>query len=53
MGKFLESAPAIATPCALPNFNIDCTFLPKKGASMANSSGLYSSIKETTLLNIF
>ena len=32
-------AAAIATPCALPNFNIDCTFFPKKGASIANSSG--------------
>ena len=30
---------AIQTPCARPNFNIDCAFCPKNGASMASSSG--------------
>ena len=34
-----DSPAAIATPCARPNFNIDCTFFPKNGASMASSSG--------------
>ena len=43
-GISLCKAAAIATPWALPNFNIDCTFLPKNGASKATSSGWYWSI---------
>ena len=39
MGISLLKAAAIATPCARPNFNMDCTFFPKKGASIASSSG--------------
>ena len=38
LGCLLKAA-AIATPCARPNFNMDCTFFPKKGASIASSSG--------------
>jgi hypothetical protein len=37
IGNALESPAAIA--CRATNFNIDCTFLPKKGASIAISSG--------------
>jgi hypothetical protein len=36
IGMSLESPAAMATPCARPNFNIDCTFLPKKGASIVH-----------------
>lgn len=39
MGMSRYSAAAMATPCARPNLSIDCTFLPKNGASMASSSG--------------
>ena len=31
---------AIATPWARPSLSMDCTFFPKKGASIASSSGL-------------
>ena len=44
-GISLDKATAIEIPCALPNFNIDCGFLPINGASIATSSGLYSSIR--------
>ena len=36
----------------LPSFNIDCTFLPKKGASKETSSGLYSSTSWIVRSNI-
>jgi len=52
MGKLRYSAADIATPCARPSLSIDCTFLPKNGASMANASGLNSSINESVRLKI-
>ena len=45
-------AAAIATPCARPSLSILCTFLPKKGASIANESGWYLVIRPLTVLNI-
>ena len=48
MGTPWRMAAAIAVPCALPSLSIDCTFLPKKGASMAISSGRYESIIPVT-----
>ena len=43
------TAAAMATPCARPSFSMDCMFFPKKGASMAISSGRCSSIVAVTL----
>ena len=43
-GMSRDNPAAIATPCARPSFNMDCTFLPKNGASKAISSGLKVSI---------
>jgi hypothetical protein len=45
MGTLRLSAAAMATPCARPSLSMDCTFLPKKGASMANSSGKWRSAR--------
>ncbi len=53
IGISLAKAADIATPCARPSFSMDCTFLPKKGASRATSSGWYSSIMCVTRSNIF
>ena len=53
MGISKLSAAAIETPWALPNFNIDWTFLPKKGASIAIKSGLWDLINSDVFLNIF
>ena len=39
MGTLWCTAAAIATPCERPSLSIDCTFLPKNGASMAISVG--------------
>lgn len=42
-------AAAMATPCALPSLSMLCTFLPKKGASIAKVVGLCMSINSMIL----
>lgn len=48
MGTSRESAAASATPWARPSLSIDCTFLPKNGASTARWSGWWVSMSWAT-----
>lgn len=52
IGIWCWMAAVMATPCARPSFSIDCTFLPKKGASIAISSGRYVSMIRVSSVKI-